>query len=86
LYKVKHNSNNTFTLKGDFLDKDGKKTTYTREMDYPTFLLFINEKKLQPKSKKQADLMKKREDLKSKEVETTRKGFSIKNVASFFTN
>jgi len=55
-------------------------------MDYPTFMLFIKEKKLEPKSDTQAKNIKKKEDLKNQETPTTVRGFSINNVISFFTN
>ncbi len=86
LYKIKHNSDNTFTLTGDFLDKDGKKVTYSRDMDYPTFLIFIKEKWLQPKSEKQADAIKKRQDVEDHETPKTIRWFSINNVLGFFKN
>lgn len=55
-------------------------------MDYPTFLLFVTEKKLQPKSKKQSENIQKKQDLESNETPTTVRGFSINNVMGFFKN
>jgi len=55
-------------------------------MDYTNFILFINEKKLQPKSDKQADVLKKQQELKNQETPITIRRFSIKNVIGFFKN
>jgi hypothetical protein len=55
-------------------------------MDYPTFMLFVKEKKLEPKSEKQAKAIKKPQDLKNQETPTTIRGFSINNMISFFKN
>jgi len=80
LFKVNHHSNNTFTLKADFVDDKGQKVVYERTMDYPSFLLFINEKKLQPKSKAQATAMKKNQETKDQETPTTKKAFGIAHI------
>lgn len=55
-------------------------------MDYANFILFITEKGLQPKSEKQADVLKKQQELKSQETPTTIHRFSINNVIGFFKN
>jgi len=85
LYTIKHNANGTVSLSWEFKD-DKTIRKYSRDMDYPTFILFVKEKGLQPKSKEQAELLKKKQDLKDKETATTRRGFSINNIVSFFTN
>jgi hypothetical protein len=43
LYTVKYNNNGTVSLSGKFVDGDVTKK-YSRDMDYPTFLLFVKEK------------------------------------------
>ncbi len=86
LYKITHNPDHTFTLRWEFVDNKGKNVIYTRDMDYPTFMIFVKEKELQPKSKKQADVIKKRQDIKDQETPTTRRWFSINNLIGFFKN
>jgi hypothetical protein len=85
LYKIKYNSNGTVSLSWEFTDGDILKK-YSRDMDYPTFLTFIREKWLQPKTKEQADDMKKQQDIKNRETPTTNRPFSIGNFVSFFKN
>jgi len=55
-------------------------------MDYPTFMLFVKEKSLQPKSAKQAENIKKQQDLQAQETPTTVRPFSINNIVGFFKN
>lgn len=86
LYKVKHNPNHTFTLTAEFTDDKGKPQHYIKDMDYPTFMLFIKEKDLQPKSAKQAENIKKQQDLQQRETPTTARPFSIGNIIGFFKN
>ena len=90
LYKVKHNANHTITLTGEFMDKDERggdvKKTYAHTMDYATFLLFIKEKGLQPKCEKQTKQMTSKQTVADQETPTTRRGYSIGNIISFFTN
>jgi len=85
LYKIKHNSNGTISLSWEFIDGDVIKK-YSRDMDYPTFMLFVKEKWLQPKTKEQAKLLTQKQNLKDQETATTKRWFSINNVVSFFTN
>lgn len=85
LYDVKYNANGTVSLSGKFVDGNVIKK-YSRTMDYPSFLLFIKEKWLQPKSKEQANLLEKKQDLKNKETATTSRPFSISNVVWLFKN
>jgi len=86
LYKIKHNVNGTFTVSGEITNDQERVKYPDRDMDYSTFLLFIKEKKLQPKTQKQAEALKKQQDLKNQETPMTVHGFSINNVLGFFKN
>jgi len=87
LYSFKHNSNKkTFTVTGEVNTAD-KITKYpSRDMDYATFMIFIKEKWLQPKTKKQAETMKKNPLGEDRETPTTKRPFSINNIFGFFKN
>jgi hypothetical protein len=59
LYKIKHNLNGTINISTNFTaEKENVK--YSKDMDYDTFISFIASKKLQPKSKEQAEAIKKK--------------------------
>jgi hypothetical protein len=53
-------------------------------MDYATFMLFIKEKKLQPKCKEQVQSIHATATADKEETPTTVHGFSINNVFDFF--
>ena len=55
-------------------------------MDYTTFMLFIREKKLQPKCEDQIKSIYESKKAQDEETPTTVRGFSINNVLSFFKN
>lgn len=86
LYKVKHNSNKTFTVTGERKNKDTHTIYSSRDMDYANFMIFIKEKWLQPKTKKQAETMEKKSIWEDKETAKTVRWFSINNVLGFFKN
>ena len=59
LYKVKHNSDHTFTVESDFIHLDShtwksQALHHKHKMSYSDFILFMNEKKLFPKTEEQA--------------------------------
>ena len=85
LYKIHPNTNGTITVSGDSTAGNYAKHFPARDMDYATFMLFVEEKWLQPKCKKQMQAIttKVAED---QETPTTVRKFSIGNVMSFFTN
>jgi len=85
LYTIKYNPNATVSLSGEFKDGNVIKK-YFRDMDYPTFLIFIKEKWLQPKSREQAEDMKNKQKIENQETPTTVRGFSINNIIGFFKN
>ncbi len=84
LYKVKYNSNGTITVSGDSSDINYAKNFPARDMDYATFMLFIKEKKLQPKCKEQIASIHAKAKAEKEETPTTVRGYSINNVISFF--
>jgi hypothetical protein len=53
LYKITCNSDGTITVSGDKNAYNYAKNFPSRKMDYATFMLFIQEKKLQPKCEEQ---------------------------------
>lgn len=55
-------------------------------MDYTTFMLFVKEKKLQPKCEDQIKNIYESKQAQDEETPTTVRGFSINNVFSFFKN
>ncbi|MEI7919474.1 MAG: hypothetical protein WCH65_04690 [bacterium] len=80
LYKIKYNSNGTITVSGDSSDSNYAKHFPARDMDYATFMLFIKEKKLQPKCQDQITSLYKKAKAEKEETPTTVRGFSINNV------
>lgn len=85
LYKIKVNANGTINVSGDSMSGNSAKRFPARDMDYSSFMLFVQEKKLQPKCKEQTQAIttKVKED---DEVPTTVRGFSINNIVGFFKN
>ena len=86
LYKIKTNSNGTITVSGDSMDGNYAKNFPARDMDYATFMLFVAEKKLQPKCKEQTQAINAKIVADKQETPTTVRGFSINNVIGFFKN
>jgi hypothetical protein len=44
LYKITPNANGTITVSGDSTENNYAKNFPARDMDYPTFMLFVKEK------------------------------------------
>gem|GEM_PF-885495 len=86
LYSITYNNNHTVTLTGEMSNSEERVKYPSRDMDYATFLIFIKEKKLQAKTDKQAERMKKNTSGDDKETPTTVRGFSINNMLGFFKN
>ena len=86
LYKIKPNGNGTITVSGDSTKGNYSKDFPARDMDYPTFMLFIQEKGLQPKCKEQVKEIDKTSEANEEETPTTVRWFSINNVFGFFKN
>ncbi len=86
LYKIKPNSNGTITVSGDSTKNNYAKNFPARDMDYPTFMLFIKEKWLQPKCKEQVQEIDKKSEANEEETPLTARWFSINNLFSFFKN
>ena len=86
LYKIHCNANGTITISGDNNDYNVAKDFPSRTMDYTTFMLFIREKKLQPKCEDQIKSIYESKKAKDEETPTTVRGFSISNLLSFFKN
>ena len=88
-YQVKYLDNGKVKISHEFKqdEKDKKWWTWSREMDYANFLLFVAGKKLEPQAsvedKKAKDLTTKDSspDLEPQKKKTR---FSINNIASFF--
>lgn len=86
MYKIHCNANGTITISGDNNDYNVAKDFPSRTMDYTTFMLFIREKKLQPKCEDQIKSIYESKKAKDEETPTTVRGFSISNLLSFFKN
>lgn len=86
LYKIHCNANGTITISGDKNDYNIAKNFPSRTMDYATFMLFVKEKKLQPKCEDQIKNIYESKQAQDEETPTTVRGFSINNVFSFFKN
>lgn len=84
LYKIKRNANGTITVSGDSTAGNYAKNFPARDMDYASFILFVKEKWLQPKCKKQLEQINSVVE-KDDEVPAKKRGFSINNMVSFFT-
>lgn len=86
LYKIKHNPNGTINVSSQF--KDGKENVkYSKDMDYDTFIAFVSSKSLQPKSKEQADTIKKKNyDWTEVWAKDKVPFFSINNIIGFVKN
>lgn len=83
LYSIKPTSKGTITVSGADVAGNVAKNFPSRDMDYPSFMLFIKEKGLQPKAKDQLqDIYQQVKE--NREVPTTLRGFSINNIKSFF--
>ncbi len=85
LYKIKPNANGTITVSGDPMAGNEAQKYPARDMDYPSFMLFIKEKWLQPKCKEQLTSINKKVS-EDKETPTTVRWFSISNIFGFFKN
>ena len=55
LYKVKHNSDHTFSVSSEFVNLEWESKTHEHKMSYSDFLFFLNEKKLAPKTQSQVE-------------------------------
>jgi hypothetical protein len=80
LYKIHPNTNGTITVSGDSSAGNYAKNFPARDMDYATFMLFIKEKKLQPKCQDQITSLHAKAKAEKEETPTTVRGFSINNV------
>ncbi len=89
LYKIKNNPDGTINVSNGtgFTTSKGENWKYSKDMDYDTFVAFIGSKALQPKSKEQAEAIKKKNyewpDSGSKDKIPF---FSINNIVSFVKN
>jgi len=86
LYKITCNSDGTITVSGDKNAYNYAKNFPSRKMDYATFMLFIQEKKLQPKCEEQIKDIYTTKKAQEEETPTTIKWFSISNVIWVFKN
>jgi len=86
LYKIHCNADGTITISWDKNDKNIAQNFPSRTMDYATFMLFIQEKKLQPKCEAQIKDIYASKDAQDEETPTTVRWFSINSVVGFFKN
>lgn len=94
LYEIQQNPNNTITVKSsNFLDSEGNTKKRKKTMSYPDFLIFLNEKKLSPKTEQMAEREKKAiYDVESKKKRKLKRTsihsliYSVKNIWKTFNS
>ncbi len=86
LYKITPNANGTITVSWDSNARNYVAKYPSRTMDYATFLLFVQEKKLRPKCKEEINDIYSTKQAQDEEVPTTVRPYSIMNIMSFFKN
>lgn len=86
LYKVTPHANGTITVSGDGNGRNYVSKYPSRTMDYATFLLFIQEKKLKPKCTEEINDIYSTKKAEDEETKTTVRPYSIMNIVSFFKN